>query len=351
MTNNKKRVLVIRIGRLGDTVLATPIIEPLRQVFGPEVKIDFAVSPGASKVILTLDQRVNQVFPISHRRVPWRINPDKRALRRHSRSMPYDLVINLECGGQCDDFVEFVHSREFCGRPLNQTRHIPGRHCVDTEKTIYAGVLGLEAAPAADPSLDILPQPDIQPVETARNYVIVNPGFSGLQKKDYRSHRNWPIEHWVELIELLSRRSDLDIVVNGTEQERHRFETLLDMPGVYSLFGSSLQTLVGALQKATSVISVDTGTVHLAMALGTPVIALFGPSIPGLTGPYSSAVPYRVLSSGIDCQPCYQTSIYKQCVFNRCMHTLKPELVYQAVESIHAANLFRLNHNGGADCE
>ncbi len=128
--------MVIRIGRLGDTVLATPIIEPLRQAFGPEVKIDFAASPGAAKNILALDQRVNQVFPISHRRVPWQINPEKRALRKRSRSTPYDLVINLECGAQCDDFIEFVHTREFCGRPLHQPQHIPGRHCVDTEKTI-----------------------------------------------------------------------------------------------------------------------------------------------------------------------------------------------------------------------
>ncbi len=330
----KKHVLVIRIGRLGDTVLATPIIEPLRQVFGPQVKIDFAVSPGASKTILTLDHRINQVFPISHRRLPWHISPEKRALRRHSGSVPYDLVINLECGAQCDDFIEFVHAREFCGRPLNQPQHLPGRHCVDTEKSIYASVLGLEATAAADPSLDIPPDPEIHPIESTQNYVIFNPGFSGMQKKDYRSHRNWPTGHWAELIDLITRRSDLDIVINGTEQERHCFETLLEIPRVHSLFGSSLPALVLALKKAKSVVSVDTGTMHLAMALGTPVIALFGPSIPGLTGPYSSKVPYRVLSSGIDCQPCYRTSLYKQCVFNRCMQALKPDLVYDALEGM-----------------
>jgi len=334
MMTTKKHVLVIRIGRLGDTVLATPVIEPLQQVFGPEVKIDFAVSPGASKTILTLDRRINQVFPISHRRVPWRINPEKRALRRHSRSMPYDLVINLECGAQCDDFIEFVHTREFCGRPLKQPQHIPGRHCVDTERTIYADVLGLAATEVADPSLDIPSGPEIWPIATAGNYVVLNPGFSGMQKKDYRSHRNWPIGHWAELINLITGRTDLDIVINGTEQERHCFEVLLEMPRVHSLFGSSLQALVVTLEKAKSVVSVDTGTMHLAMALGTPVIALFGPSIPGLTGPYSSRVPYRVLSSGIDCQPCYQTSLHKQCVFNRCMQELGPDLVYDALEGI-----------------
>jgi len=334
--NKTKHVLVVRIGRLGDTVLATPVIESLRQVFGPRVRIDFAVSPGASKTILMLDQRVGKVFPISHRRVPWRANPEKRVLREYSRAEPYDLVINLECGPQCDDFIKFVHTREFCGRPLSHPQHIPGRHCVDTEKTIYASIPGLEVT-AADPSLDVPPNTEIQPIESERDYVILNPGFSGIQKKNYRSHRNWPLEHWVELIELITRRSDMDIAINGTKPERPYFEKLLKMPRVHSLFGVSLQTLVVVLGKAKSVISVDTGTMHLAMALGTPTIALFGPSIPGLAGPYSSKVPYRVLTSGIDCQPCYQTALHKQCVFNRCMHTLKPNLVFDALQEIRQA--------------
>ena len=134
-----KHVLIIRIGRLGDTILATPVIEVLRQAFGPDVLIDFVASPGASTAILDLDRRINEVFSLDRRRLPWRLHPVKRMLRKRSRSTPYDLVINLECGTECDDFFEFVQTGEFCGRPLVQPQHIPGRHCVDTEKTIYAG--------------------------------------------------------------------------------------------------------------------------------------------------------------------------------------------------------------------
>ena len=92
-----KRVLVIRVGRLGDTILATPVIGVLKQAFGPDVMIDFVASPGASTAILELDRRINDVFPLARRRLPWRLHPVKRMLRKRSRSVPYDLVINLEC--------------------------------------------------------------------------------------------------------------------------------------------------------------------------------------------------------------------------------------------------------------
>jgi ADP-heptose:LPS heptosyltransferase len=332
-----RRVLVIRIGRLGDTVMATAVIEPLRKSFGSDVLIDFVVSPGASQVILSMDRRINRVFPIAHRRIPWRIHTLKRALGKLSRSTPYDLVINLECGPQCDDFIKFIHAREFIGRPQFQTRHIPGRHCIDTEKTIYADALGVAATVAAGPLLKLLPDPNTLPIGINGDCVVLNPGFSGIQKQGYRSHRSWPVEHWVKLIELIRQHTGLAVYINGTQEESPFFHSLLEMPGVHSLFGSTLPALIRALEGARCLISVDTGTMHLATALGIPVIALFGPSNSELTGPYSQEAPCKVLTSGLDCQPCYGTTLQRQCTSNRCMQMLRPEDVYGAFEKIDLA--------------
>ncbi len=106
------------------------------------------------------------------------------------------------------------------------------------------------------------------------------------------------------------------------------------MPGVYSLFGSSLPALANALLNAKGLVTVDTGTMHLATALGTPVLALFGPSNPALTGPYSRKVPNRVLVSGVDCQPCIKTPAQKQCSFNRCMSELEPGQVFETCQQV-----------------
>jgi ADP-heptose:LPS heptosyltransferase len=329
-----QRVLVVRIGRLGDTVLATPVIGALQASLGDDVSIDFACSPGASARILGLDRRVNRVFPIAHRGTPWRLHRVKRELERHSREYPYDLVINLETGRECDDFVRFVHHREFCGRPLQKISHMPGRHCVDTEKAIYAARLGENIAAAAGTALQLDIEPQSLPVPLDRAYVVINPGFSGLLRPGYRSHRGWPLEHWQVMVEELTSATGLAVLVNGTPDEQPGFAPLLKIPGVHSLFGSSLPALCTALENAAALVTVDTGTMHLATALGTPVVALFGPTDPTLTGPYSNKMPHRVMQSGIDCQPCAGTPLQKKCTFNRCMTELGPARVLEVILSL-----------------
>ena len=327
-------VLVVRIGRLGDTILATPVIEALQQAYGTDVLIDFASSPGASAFILGMDQRINKVFSIAHRSTPWRFHRVKRELEEHSRERPYDLVINLECGTECDDFIRFVHYREFCGRPLLQPQHRADRHCVDTEKSIYAELLGAEATAAAETSLQLHMDSQVLPVPPDTDFVVINPGFSGIQRPGYRSHRGWPESHWQQLLEQLNGSAGLSVLINGTPDEQQYFDSLLQGPGVFSLFGSSLPALASALLGAKALVTVDTGTMHLAAALGTPVLALFGPTNPLLTGPYTKIVPNRVLVSGVDCQPCVKTPGQKQCTFNRCMSELEPEQVFEACQAL-----------------
>ena len=329
-----KRVLVVRIGRLGDTILATPVIEALRKAYGAGVSIDFASSPGASAFILDLDQRINRVFSIAHRSTPWRLHRVKRELERHSRELPYDLVVNLECGKECDDFIKFVHFHEFCGRPLVKPQHQVDRHCVDTEKTIYAPLLGSEITNAAETSLQLKIDPQPLAIPPGKDYVVINPGFSGLQRPGYRSHRAWPLQYWQRLIEMLTGSAGLSVFINGTSDEESHFRSLLDNAGVYSLFGSALPDLADALTHAKALVTVDTGTMHLATALGTPVVALFGPSNPVLTGPYSKKVPNKVLVIGLECQPCIKTPAQKQCSFNRCMSGLEPEHAFEACQKL-----------------
>ena len=101
------------------------------------------------------------------------------------------------------------------------------------------------------------------------------------------------MEYWADLMGSIRQGRDVDIAINGTGEEHEYFEPLLSLPGV---------------------------------------ISLFGPTIPELTGPYSKNVPFSVLRSDVDCQPCLLTGELKKCTFNRCMHELAPEKVYSSVE-------------------
>ena len=333
-SSGRKSVLVVRIGRLGDTILATPVIDVLQQHFGDPLTIDFASSGAASEYILSIDDRIDRVFPIMHRRLPWRLNASKKRLEKHSRKNPYDLVINLECGSECDDFIQFVHFRKFCGRPQVSPEHRLDRHCVDTEKSIYAKLLGEAITDASETALQTNVGRQALPIEDGRGCVLFNPGFSGIGRKGYQTHRGWPESNWIELAALIRQRLGLAVLVNGTENERRYFARLLEQEGVYSLFGSDLSTLIDALGRSSCLVSVDTGTMHLAAALGVQVVALFGPGNPSLTGPYSKTGKHRVLSAGLDCQPCARTSMEKLCQFNRCMSVLDSARVYAEINTL-----------------
>jgi len=331
------RVLVIRIGRLGDSVMATTVIEPLQARFGRDVVIDYACGPGASAEILRLDPRINRVFPITRRRLHWWLNPLKAALREHSRMHPYDLVLNLECGRECDDFARYLHYREFQGRPRTAFRQAPDRHCVDTEKEIYRDVLGNEPTDAATPSIRMADGPLPPTLEGCGRYVLLNPGFSGMDRTDYRAHRGWPMEHWTDLVGRIASETGWSVAVNGAAPERSMLQPLLDLPGVRSLLGCDLRQLLTAVRGAQCVVSVDTGTMHLAAAAGTPVLALFGPTRAGVTGPYPGDAPSRVLTTQIGCRPCVGTSMQRQCRANRCMSELPPADVFAAMLNLTGA--------------
>ncbi|MGD2128754.1 MAG: glycosyltransferase family 9 protein [Lysobacterales bacterium] len=325
------RVLVIRIGRLGDSVMATTVIEPLQARFGRDVVIDYACGPGASAEILRLDPRINRVFPITRRRLHWCLNPLKAVLRAHSRMHPYDLVLNLECGRECDDFVRFLRYQEFQGRPRTVARQVADRHCVDTEKEIYRDLLGDELTDAATPSIRTADGPLPAMLEGCGRYVLLNPGFSGMDRTDYRAHRGWPMEHWENLVGCITAKTGWSVAVNGAAAEQSMLQPLLGLSGVRSLLGCDLRQLLTAVRGALCVVSVDTGTMHLAAAAGTPVLALFGPTRPAVTGPYPGDAPSRVLTTQIGCRPCVGTPMQRQCRANRCMTGLSPADVFAAM--------------------
>jgi heptosyltransferase-1 len=92
--------------------------------------------------------------------------------------------------------------------------------------------------------------------------------------------------------------------------------------------GTSLAELAGLLQKARLAVTTDTGPMHLAAALGTPVVALFGPTAPWRTGPFGAG--HQVVRLALECSPCFR----RQCPESRCLTDLPVSAVQEAVEKI-----------------
>jgi ADP-heptose:LPS heptosyltransferase len=91
---------------------------------------------------------------------------------------------------------------------------------------------------------------------------------------------------------------------------------------------TTLTELAALYEKAALVISTDTGPMHLAAAMGTPVVALFGPTAPWRTGPYGAG--HQVITAGLECSPCFK----RRCETTDCMYQISMDQVLKGVQKV-----------------
>jgi ADP-heptose:LPS heptosyltransferase len=201
----------------------------------------------------------------------------------------------------------------------------PDRHALDRYLDV-ARHLGAEPVsgwawpenPAAGKNAEALLAPA---AGSGRRRVAVNPGAKWPTKL-------WPKDAWIDLV----RRLDIEgfqVVVTGGPDERDHNRALAEAaPGVLDLTGrTGLKVLAEVYRRVDLIVSPDTGPMHLGAAVGTPVVALFGPTSAQRTGPYGP--DHTVISLNVDCRPCF----LKNCPDPRCMTDITPQAVMAAVRN------------------
>jgi heptosyltransferase-2 len=158
--------------------------------------------------------------------------------------------------------------------------------------------------------------------EPTRPLVVLNPGAA------FGPAKRWPAERFAGLARLLQARKNAEILLVGAAGEADIAASIasglerkpLDFTGK-----TSLRQLMGLISLGRVFVSNDTGPMHIACALGIPVVAIFGPTDPKATGP--SRHPSVVLKADVPCWPC----TYRSCPYDhRCMNRIGPEEVFAA---------------------
>lgn len=327
---NIKRVLIIRCGALGETIFALPVVEALKQQYGENIEIDWVGTPAAS-ALFKLDQRINRIFHLKHRRFPIIFSKEKRTIIKHSKKYPYDLLINLESGHIFYPLVKKIVATHKLGMPYNQIRGMPNPHVIDSLKTMYESII--------DPVIIQNSYPVLFGEETSaveqrfalpKHYIVINASTSHHRKF---AHRAWPIDHWKELIEYLA--PIYNVVIIGGKGEDAFFDSLRPFSSsVIDLVGkSTLPELITIIRDAEIIITADTGPSHIASAVNTRTFALFGPSNPKGTGPYPTPFnDIHIMSMNLECSPCNATARIKSCTDNQCMKQILPSMVANAIK-------------------
>ncbi len=155
--------------------------------------------------------------------------------------------------------------------------------------------------------------------------VILNPGGNWELKR-------WPLENFARLGDKLIGQYKAKVIITGGGKDRELAEeisSLMQNKPILAAGKTTLKQLGALFKKADLVIANDSGPMHIAVALGCKVIALFGPTSFKITGPYSQRKNWRVIQKDVGCPlPCYELN----CSQNRCMQAISVDEVLAKID-------------------
>jgi 3-deoxy-D-manno-octulosonic-acid transferase/heptosyltransferase-1 len=141
----------------------------------------------------------------------------------------------------------------------------------------------------------------------------------------------WEEEKFAELCDRIHQELGIGVILTGGAADPlDRIRALMTTEAVNLGGRTTLRELACLYRQAALVVTTDSGPMHLAAAMGTPVVALFGPTDPARTGPYGAG--HRVIRRGLDCMPCFR----RRCETRNCMREITVEEVFKATEEILA---------------
>jgi ADP-heptose:LPS heptosyltransferase len=332
------RILVVRVGALGDTLMVTPLLRLLHERH-PNAEVDFFCSRLAAP-LLELNPYVTNLFSLRGRNLPLALSIEKQRLVRKMRAREYDLAFLLESAPRYRILLERAcpgRIRSFAEVPFD-----PGRHAIHNNLNV-AGMpfaseeawnMDLPLAPddeaAADRCLAGCPAPRIG--------VHMGWGPQGRKRRQALRLRGWEPGNFVELIRNLIAVDGIHVILTGSAEDARDTESVAgQMPDgrVHSVAGQTrVRELAAIIKKLDLLISVDSGPAHMAAALGTPLVVLWGPGRLQQTRPVSNLSPVRILRHAVPCAPCQSTPLQKSCRRNVCMELITPDEVFAAAQGL-----------------
>jgi heptosyltransferase-1 len=320
-TQAQFRLLVVRLGAMGDILHALPAVTALRKAH-PTWKIGWAVEP-RWRSLLTAESTDT---PLGDHRSParpvvdqihlvpskaWARKPFRRETREGLRELwtelqkaDYDAVLDLQGAirsavaarlSSCQRVIGNAHPWETPARWLYSERvETVGEHVIEQNIELACAVAGDLLTPAI-PLLPVNAEAEAwcdelaelrSASETGKPVVLIHPGGGWGAKR-------WPAERYGAVVEEFARRGAVVLVNAGPGEQALAASVLAAANGYGTVVECSLDQLIALTRRVSLVIGGDTGPVHLACAVGKPVVGIYGPTDPKRNGPYGKR--FRVL--------------------------------------------------------
>jgi lipopolysaccharide heptosyltransferase I len=365
-----KKILLIKLSAMGDVVQTLPVLNKLRRRY-PKAQIDWLVTP-ANAELLQHNPAVTGVveFVRDEWSTPWKLTPFVSAARLVAllRAAQYDLVLDLQ--GQLRSAIfafasgapvrigfdkpradiwkasprkitdearkhAWQGARE--GSWLAYTHYIPLATLDVNPVDRYLGVgpmLGLDTD-APDFSFPIPPEATTRIDALLDYYGLGQTRLVAMAPGTNWETKQWRSEAFAEVARHLIQKG-CAVTLIGSDRERAICDEVARLaPGAVNLAGeTTLSELAALIRRASVCVTNDSGPMHLAVALGRPVVSIFGPTDPVWAGPYRQNG--AVLRADLPCSPCYLRQLSRCNFGHACMKDVSATAVIERVDSILA---------------
>jgi heptosyltransferase I len=355
------RILIIKLSSIGDVVHALPALMTLRTYY-PDAYIAWAVeeksfdilagNPELNEVILFERKKISRLFKTGHGLKGWK---EINKLKQHLRSQQFDISIDLQGLARSAFIAYLANAKTRIGCPgmkefsylistpppfskirnlKSEIRNITSAHAVDRSlQTVQS--LDSQIKPVIEFPI-IIPEADKQLVTEflQQNRIGKTDIIIGINIGASIPLNIWLKEKFAQLIDRLILEEHYRVVLIGgpTDIEFAQAVGSLAVATPINTVGKmNLKQLAGLTQRCTVVVSGDTAPLHIAAAMGTPVVAIFGPADPNKTGPYTDKKV--VIWKKPECSPCLKKT---GCDHNiLCMELITVDEVITAIKQLH----------------
>jgi len=339
----RPKILIVQPSRLGDVIFALPAVCAIRKRY-PNAYIAWAVDERCARLIEG-HSAIDKLFVFNRSKVSINYVLNYRKLLRAEN---FDLSIDFHglfksaflvslAGAKFKlassstrgmKELSWVFSKEI--KPEVEQSHCVMRHlavakyldCSLNNNTEYELKINEDEQNSAS---EVLKKCG---VDSTKPYIVLFTGGGWLS-------RRWPIERFAKLCDEINNESIAQVVLIGGKEggacEKGLNESLLSLSTtkIFDTTGLlSLQQLMYILSKAAAFVGNEAGPMHIAMALGTPCVAIIGPTDPNRTGPYGKNV--IVVRKSVSCQPCRN----RKCKNIKCMQLIGVDDVFSALKKV-----------------
>lgn len=345
-----QKFLLIRLDHIGDLLMTTPAIHALKLRF-PESSLSMLISPSAQPIIVG-NPEIDALFTF---RVPWYDGgraqrfPFRAYFRlvRQLRKERFDVAIDFRGDFRVLWFFSFLSGAKQrvgfagLGGEFLLTRSCPydeTMHFVEANLALVNCLDGPPAPPGIQYFLKVSSE-DVSYVDKLLSELGISASdkIIGIHPATipHWQLKRWPPEHFAALADALIRREGVKIVLTGGKDDASELTQVVAamQERVSVLAGkTSLSQLAELIKRCRLFISNDTGPMHIAVAVQTPLVAIFGPTDPRRSGPYGNPELFRVVRHDVPCRhPCFVSACP---IDHECMNGITLENVLSACQDL-----------------